>query len=275
MADWDNSRFTYAQVLQGGTGVYYQMDDKLRYADGVKTMQEKLNKAGYNCGTADGKFGSTTDSKVRSFQTANSLTVDGCAGKNTLTKLDAITSGTTPPTSMNATKVDNLINYCKDATADGTIAKRWGYVWGGSGEVYTDDVAKQLYTVHNTTLYDYTYYTVTQINLWKNHRVVDCSGLLRAYLTDKKISLESPVGNYNADKFYTSECSTKAVLTSADYATLPKGCLVFEDKAGSKVHVGVCIGNGKVIHSSGSSIGVVEENLSSRFTHYGIPKFLC
>lgn len=275
MADWDNSRFTYAQVLQGGTGVYYKIDDQLRYAAGVKTMQEKLNKAGYNCGTADGKFGSNTDSKVRSFQSANNLTVDGCAGKNTLVKLDAITSGTAPSTSMNATKVTNLINYCKVAVADGTMTNRWGYVWGASGQVYTDAVAKQLYNAHGTSKYNLNYYTVDQIGLWKNHRVVDCSGLLRAYLNDKGISLDESVGNYNANKFYTSECTTKGTITSTDYATLPKGCLVFDDDGGSKVHVGICIGNGKVIHSSGSSVGVVEENLSSRFDYYGIPKFLC
>ena len=54
MANYDNSRYTYAQVL-AGTG-YYMKDDSLRYSAGVKTMQGKLNTAGYNCGTADGKF---------------------------------------------------------------------------------------------------------------------------------------------------------------------------------------------------------------------------
>lgn len=93
MADWDNSRFTYAQVLAGGTGVYYQMDDKLRYSVGVKTMQTKLNSANYNCGTPDGKFGSGTDTAVRNFQRAKGLTVDGKAGKDTLVKLDGTSTG--------------------------------------------------------------------------------------------------------------------------------------------------------------------------------------
>lgn len=91
MADYDNSRYTYAQVL-AGTG-YYMKDDKLRYSAGVKTMQTKLNTAGYNCGTPDGKFGSGTDTAVRSFQRAKGLTVDGKAGKNTLKALDAAASG--------------------------------------------------------------------------------------------------------------------------------------------------------------------------------------
>lgn len=91
MADYDNSRYTYAQVL-AGTG-YYMKDDKLRYSAGVKTMQTKLNTAGYNSGTPDGKFGGGTDTAVKSFQRAKSLTVDGKAGKATLTELDKTASG--------------------------------------------------------------------------------------------------------------------------------------------------------------------------------------
>lgn len=91
MVNYDNSRYTYAQVL-AGTG-YYMKDNLLRYSAGVKTMQEKLNKAGYNCGTPDGKFGSGTTTAVRNFQKSKNLTVDGKAGKSTLTALDAATSG--------------------------------------------------------------------------------------------------------------------------------------------------------------------------------------
>lgn len=88
---YDNSRYTYEQVL-AGTG-YYMIDSQLRYSEGVKTMQGKLNNAGYNCGTPDGKFGPGTDSAVRSFQSAKGLTVDGKAGKSTLAALEG--SGST------------------------------------------------------------------------------------------------------------------------------------------------------------------------------------
>jgi len=93
MADWDNSRWTYQQVLNGGTGIYYMKDDKLRATAGVKTMQSKLNAAGYNTGSPDGKFGSGTDTAVRNFQKAKGLTADGKAGKGTLQKLDASGGG--------------------------------------------------------------------------------------------------------------------------------------------------------------------------------------
>lgn len=84
---YDNSRYTYDQVLSGMG--YYQFDSQLRYSAGVETMQTKLNKIGYNCGTPDGKFSSGTDITVRTFQKENNLTIDGKADKKTLIALDA------------------------------------------------------------------------------------------------------------------------------------------------------------------------------------------
>lgn len=94
MADYNNSRYTYNQVL-GSSGYYYMQDDSLRYSEGVETMQTRLNKAGFWCGTPDGKFGSGTDEAVRHFQRAYGLAVDGKAGRNTLVKLNTV-SGASP-----------------------------------------------------------------------------------------------------------------------------------------------------------------------------------
>lgn len=93
MGNYDNSKYAYEQIL-AGTGCYMQ-DDLLRISDGVKIMQQKLNEAGYLCGTADGRFGSKTDTAVRDFQCAKGLAVDGKAGKATLTALDSATAGHT------------------------------------------------------------------------------------------------------------------------------------------------------------------------------------
>ncbi|MDE6742514.1 MAG: N-acetylmuramidase family protein [Lachnospiraceae bacterium] len=93
MADYDNSRYTYEQVLSGIN--YYMQDDLLRFSSGVKIMQGKLNTIGYSCGTPDGKFGFGTNAAVRNFQNAKGLTVDGKAGKRTLATLDATSSSST------------------------------------------------------------------------------------------------------------------------------------------------------------------------------------
>lgn len=88
--DYDNSVYTYEQVL-AGTG-HYRYDCKLRYSAGVETMQTKLNTAGYNCGIPDGIFSNNTDTIVRIFQQNTGLTDNGKADKNTLLALNAVIS---------------------------------------------------------------------------------------------------------------------------------------------------------------------------------------
>lgn len=90
MANHDNSRFSYADVLNNEG--YYMQDDNLRYSVGVETMQTKLNRAGFWCGTPDGKFGNGTNEAVHHFQRAYSLVVDGKAGYGTLAKLDTVSA---------------------------------------------------------------------------------------------------------------------------------------------------------------------------------------
>jgi peptidoglycan hydrolase-like protein with peptidoglycan-binding domain len=53
----------------------------------VKKLQNRLKELGYFSGKANGKYGSSTKSAVKAFQTANSLTVSGKAGKTTQQKL--------------------------------------------------------------------------------------------------------------------------------------------------------------------------------------------
>ena len=55
----------------------------------VKNLQKALIKAGYPCGSkgADGDFGKNTDAAVKKYQKAKKLTVDGIAGKKTITSL--------------------------------------------------------------------------------------------------------------------------------------------------------------------------------------------
>lgn len=88
MAGYDNTRYTYAQVLAGNG--YYAQDTQLRKSSGVEEMQGKLNRVGFWCGAVDGKFGAGTDEAVRHFQEAYGLDIDGLAGRGTLTQLDSV-----------------------------------------------------------------------------------------------------------------------------------------------------------------------------------------
>lgn len=47
MVGYDNSRYTYEQVLKGNGS--YKQDSNFKYSSGVETMQTKLNKAGFWC----------------------------------------------------------------------------------------------------------------------------------------------------------------------------------------------------------------------------------
>ena len=49
----------------------------------VTALQHLLNGYGFNCGEADGIFGTKTDSAVRKFQKSKGLQVDGQVGENT------------------------------------------------------------------------------------------------------------------------------------------------------------------------------------------------
>lgn len=55
----------------------------------VKSLQTKLNTVGYEI-EVDGVYGSATKSAVMSFQKKYNLSIDGIAGKNTITKLDSV-----------------------------------------------------------------------------------------------------------------------------------------------------------------------------------------
>lgn len=53
----------------------------------VTNLQKALDQEGYAVGTIDGAFGTRTRDAVKAFQKAKKLTVDGIAGKDTVTKL--------------------------------------------------------------------------------------------------------------------------------------------------------------------------------------------
>ena len=57
--------------------------------DLVKLVQLMLHEKGYDSGTADGIFGTKTESAVKSYQKAKGLSVDGIVGNNTYARLFA------------------------------------------------------------------------------------------------------------------------------------------------------------------------------------------
>ena len=72
----------------------------------VRTLQTKLNRWGYNCGTVDGIFGTKTVNAVKQFQRNNGLAVDGIVGAKTAAALGmTLSSGSSSNSSYNSSDV--------------------------------------------------------------------------------------------------------------------------------------------------------------------------
>lgn len=92
---WD--RLPYYASTQNQTPANMKGDDKVSVklnilrkgstGENVKALQILLNGRDFQCGIADGKFGSQTLYAVKKFQAENSLTVDGIVGADTWTML--------------------------------------------------------------------------------------------------------------------------------------------------------------------------------------------
>ncbi len=76
------------KVLGAEKFIFTRLLKKGSKGNEVTELQKFLNAAGYDCGTADGKFGSKTKAAVMKFQTAKTLKSDGIAGKDTRTELN-------------------------------------------------------------------------------------------------------------------------------------------------------------------------------------------
>lgn len=110
------------------------------------------------------------------------------------------------------------------------------------------------------------YYTDDDFMSQYGARVHDCVGLIKGYLWSDTPTA-TPVYNVLQDK------NVSGMLKNCDenghISTMPetKGVLVFIGTS----HVGIYIGNGKVIEARGHEYGVVETDLDERnWTHWGM-----
>ena len=142
------------------------------------------------------------------------------------------------------------------------------YWWGCFGQTATEELlaykTKQYPSVYKTQLYSD---AENQFGM----RVFDCVGLIKGYLWSDKYDSE-PIYNslqdVNVVGLYTN-CTKTGMLSSMP---AEPGVCVFTK---SLDHVGVYIGNGKVIESRGHNYGVVCTNITDRFWYFwGKPKWI-
>ena len=80
-------RDTWSAIDRGTDGMKVTALKKGSSGNQVKYLQRALIGLGFLDGVADGKFGSRTAEAVRKYQRAYGLSVDGSAGKNTMTSI--------------------------------------------------------------------------------------------------------------------------------------------------------------------------------------------
>ena len=112
------------------------------------------------------------------------------------------------------------------------------------------------------------YYTAKDFSLQYGKRVHDCAGLIKGALWSESLT-SGPKYNkeqdYSANMFYIKATKKGPISTMPD----KKGILVFKGTEKQKNHIGVYIGNGKVIEAKGHVYGVVESNLNSSWKFWG------
>ena len=112
------------QVCGNSQAENYDPEGTLRRGDtgdAVKALQDKLNGAGYDCGTADGVFGGKTEAAVSAVEAAHGHTADGVAWPGVLALLDAPVLP--PPGPDNITKYGLPVSGGGDPGIDLTITQ--------------------------------------------------------------------------------------------------------------------------------------------------------
>lgn len=129
-------------------------------------------------------------------------------------------------------------------------AEKWGYIWGGTGQIHTQK-AQDNATRAQTKRYG---------QKWVGRRVADCSGLF--YWAYKQL------GGYmyhGSNTMWNKYSRAKGKLQNGrrtDGQALKPGSAVFLVKGNDRHHVGLYVGEGKVIEAKGTAYGVVQSNIS-------------
>jgi hypothetical protein len=139
-----------------------------------------------------------------------------------------------------------------------TLSNNWGYIYGTAGVKWTEEKQRAA-TREQTQLYG---------KKWIGHYVADCSGLFSWAFKQ--------LGGYmyhGSNTMYKSYCNSKGKLSGGkrtDGQYLKPGTALFTGTENDHGHVGLYIGDGKVIEAKGTQAGVIESKASEKkWTYWG------
>lgn len=130
------------------------------------------------------------------------------------------------------------------------LAEKWGYIWGGTGQVHTQR-AQDSATRAQTIRYG---------QQWVGRRVADCSGLF--WWAYKQLGGYMYHGSNTMWRKYAAAKGTLQGGKRTDGQPLKPGTAVFLTKGSDRHHVGLYVGDGKVIEAKGTAYGVAESKIT-------------
>lgn len=159
------------------------------------------------------------------------------------------------------------------------LDNKWGYIWGAAGILWTDAKQKQKvnYMVNkygtswqkNSEAKQDNYYMAALYgSKWIGHYVADCSGLFVWAYKQLGGSIY-----HGSNSIYDRYCTSKGKLNDDLKKTILPGTAVFTGDSKSHGHIGLYVGNGKVIEASGTQAGVCVSNITAgKWTYWGLLK---
>jgi hypothetical protein len=143
-----------------------------------------------------------------------------------------------------------------------------GYIYGASGQTCTIN-----FRYGRASIYpDMSELILGLGRQWDGRPVYDCIGLVKAFAAresvDTSLLTRNEITTKSAFRLWVSESG------SIIGATLQPGMLLFRLEGDSPVHVGIYVGDGRVVHARGTRWGVVEEAVPAAFTHWALLKWI-
>lgn len=131
-----------------------------------------------------------------------------------------------------------------------------GYIWGTSGETWTQEKQDALTRKYNSDPNRYADYkgSVQYGKKWIGHKVYDCSGLTMRAAKDHGISY-----HHGSNSMWNYDSAYKGELVKG--MSLPVGAYVYTGTSDKKPHIGTYTGDGLVTEAAGSNAGVIQTKL--------------